>query len=477
MATNPQQFDPNVDYDAKQAQTKMTSQAPSWYERMIGEGANALRSAQPQGYIPGGGAGGTGTPTTAYPATAEGRIAQQTAYSTQEPRGARTATNSSVGSAPNVNDPSNATMGSGAALTPGLRRYSGMPGVYSGRSRDGSLYFTDDPNSAFTKSTVDPNGLRRSDINVGTYANDRGPNTGAYGYGADLPARTGTDQMAGDRLYAAMTGQGDPNAGRALAPNTLQSGVNGRQFDTSAKGLDGMSYSDLQNAMNAVNGAPTGNREQDMANQALRGRLQARIENLRQGDAPGAFPVSPYGIGTGAYGMGGMPPGSNPLDFMKFAADQQNNAANRQIEGYRAETQRASQQNADLRDLEKQIGDAQDPTQRAGLLFSRVPNDPATMQRWLRTPEGQYVSGQLNDTIAQGTGGPYRGGGLRSLRFNRGDSNNFTIGRPNTMFPDENARTWYGSNRFGDPFYTADNIEKLRSLRDIMNPQGEQDDE
>jgi hypothetical protein len=480
VATNFNQLDPNADYGAKQAQQNLSGAAPSWYDRMINSAANSLRTNLPNNNpTPGlGGSPNTVVPGPARAGTADGRIGQlDTAAALHSGNGARTATGTSAASPPTVNDPNNASLSSGAALTPGLRRYAGQPGVYSGRSRDGSLYFTDDPNSQFTKSTVDPNGLRRSDINVGSYSNTPTPNDGSYGAQNGLPARAGTNQMAGDTLYANMTGQGDPNAGRALPANALNRGVNGQSIDTSAQALRGLSYGELQNGLAQLDKAQPANQDEAMANAALRSRLQAHLEDLRQGDAPGAFPKSPYGIGTGAYGAGGVPPGVNPLEYMRFAADQQHNQQELGLQTYQAQTARAGEQQRQLTDLEKQIGDTQDPSAKANLIFSRLSRDPAALRQQLDTPEGRYLSGQLDDIISGGTGGAYKGGGLRSLRFSKNDPNNFTIGRPNTMFPDENARTWYGSQRFAPPLYNVDNIDTLRNIRDILNPEGGQQDE
>jgi hypothetical protein len=512
-------IDPSIDTDTKkfmQQNSTSDGSSPSWYEQALNSAATSLRRSQPQGYIQpsprptisgGPAAGGT-------PMTAEGNIAQQTAGQpqmappTQGPASAAGA--GAPDSGPVTPNPS------GAALPQGLRRYAGMPGVYAGRSRDGSLLFTDAPNDAFTQSAVDPRGLRRSDVNVGTYAND---NSGAQvnqsnpnGYSnvpgaqGDYPMRTGTDQASSNRLFANMQGGNDPNAGNALPANSLAS----KGYDTSATGLSAMSPQDLTSAQNALAGQnPTG--DGALADQALKGRLQARVENLRRGDYPGGPGAANTTAGQGAYGpygggMGGLGAGPgggiNPstyLDYAKFGHEQQQDAVKDQQENARITGENLDRYQRQSDELNKGYNDALgrgDQTAADQLVTSAIPNfdnspaGQASARQWAGSRSGQAALGlALNSLRRSAYNGQHLGQFYNKSVLNPQSTN---VGWQNATFDSKGNFTGFTADPQGkgdmfniaptDPMigrspYSQDLIQRLQPLAKYLHPTANAEDD
>jgi hypothetical protein len=147
----------------------------------------------------------------------------------------------------------------------------------------------------------------------------------------------------------------------------------------------------------------------------------------------------------------------------------------------RIQDQHNAQQQQDLKDLESHVGELNDPDQRSSFLFSRIPSNPRDMANWAQSREGQYVIGQLNNQLSDVGGGALFGGsdgstkgvGIDQLKFDRGN-NDFTIGRPNSMFPDYNARALGSINRLPQSWYNTQNVSSLRRLQQFLAQQNQQ---
>ncbi len=256
-----------------------------------------------------------------------------------------TAPAADVANSPNNFDPAadNISQGNLAAansmLPAGLKRYGGVQGVYAGRAKDGSLYFTDSPNDAFTAATVDPRGLRRSDVNVAEFANATGGGDGTAqvnasnprgvenlpGAQGDYPTVSGRNGRRSDDLYAMMNGQ-TPDTGGVLhdAPNASRAYAGSSIGDVSPQMLDAMNYGQLQDTqarLAQATAASVGDPEQVAANQIALGRVNAKLQGLRRGDYPGAY--GPGGTMAGGMGAPGMPGGLTAGNLIAWQGQQE----------------------------------------------------------------------------------------------------------------------------------------------------------
>jgi hypothetical protein len=376
----------------------------------------------------------------------------------------------------------------GAALARGVTRANfganGPQGVYAARMKDGSIGFTDDPNSLNNFGAgVDARGLRRSDTQVNNFSNagayNGTPQQDTHVYGPDdaaptsfpqqqngMPQATGVNAAESNGLYRSLTGGGAPNANRAYAPNAIEAAGE----DTSAASLGAMNPYELKNLQQRILAqGGKGGQEQAASNQALLQRVNARQQELAHGTNYGAAPT---------FGMGGA---GGSLGAIKTIAGIENANRKTDIEANNSNSQ-AEQRVAGLHrqqliDLENRVDHAGTPEDRANALLGALPtgmDDPATagyLQSQIDSDIGG-VSGSSWWNPTASAGGSKYGAGVRNLAFDKGP-NDFTIGRPGA-WGDVDAKGVFGGARLPSPYYSTSSIKSLKRFHDKLAAQDPQ---
>ncbi len=242
---------------------------------------------------------------------------------------------------------------------------------------------------------------------------------------------------------------------------------------------------EYQNALSSVN--TSNDPEAALANRATLNRITGRLQGLSRGDAGNGMPMmGGMGMGTGGVpGAAGGTGGFSTKDLITLHGQQQKagvDAARLGIEKDNADRAAAAQKQQAFKDYEDQYtrNGTMDPSGNLASrqLFGSMPEPGASDAEWktyLASDKGKFAQQALDAQISQ-SDGANSGASLGTLRFGN-DPNNFTVGTPNSLLPDDEARKpwynvsgWAGRNRFPNPYYNTANVSKLRRLSTLVAP-------